>query len=52
VAKIFAYISAMKTANIGDLKDGIITATACLKDGTILTADENILAYPHVKSVW
>ncbi|MCK5230685.1 MAG: type II toxin-antitoxin system VapC family toxin [Desulfobulbaceae bacterium] len=35
-----------------DPADRIITATARLKDYTILTADNKILVYPHVKSYW
>jgi PIN domain nuclease of toxin-antitoxin system len=35
-----------------DPADRIITATARLKNLTILTADEKILAYPHVNTVW
>ncbi len=35
-----------------DPVDRIITATARLKNYTLLTADKKILAYPHVKTVW
>jgi PIN domain nuclease of toxin-antitoxin system len=35
-----------------DPADRIITATARLKNFTILTADKKILAYPHVNSIW
>ncbi len=35
-----------------DPADRIITATARLKNYTILTADRKILAYPHVNSTW
>lgn len=35
-----------------DPADRIITATARLKNCTILTADKKILAYPHVNSIW
>ncbi len=35
-----------------DPADRIITATARLKQYTILTADRKILAYPHVNCVW
>ena len=35
-----------------DPADRIITATARLKDYTLLTADKKILLYPHVNAVW
>ena len=35
-----------------DPADRVITATARLKNYTILTADKRILAYPHVNSAW
>lgn len=35
-----------------DPADRIITATARLKNYTLLTADKKILAYPHVKALW
>jgi PIN domain nuclease of toxin-antitoxin system len=35
-----------------DPADRIITATARLGDLTILTSDQKILEYPHVKSEW
>ncbi len=35
-----------------DPADQIITATARLEKAVILTRDENILRYPHVKSIW
>ncbi len=35
-----------------DPVDRIITATARIKDHTLLTADKNILVYPHVNTVW
>jgi PIN domain nuclease of toxin-antitoxin system len=35
-----------------DPADRVITATARLKNHTILTADKKILAYPHVNSIW
>lgn len=35
-----------------DPADRIITATARLKNYTILTADKKILAYPHVNAIW
>ena len=35
-----------------DPADRIITATARLKNYTLLTADKKILSYPHVKSLW
>jgi len=60
LAKFLAYILAMKMEEAyslpdtfhADPADRIITATARLKDCTILAADKKILAYPHVKSVW
>jgi PIN domain nuclease of toxin-antitoxin system len=35
-----------------DPVDRIITATARLNHFTILTADQKILAYPHVDAIW
>ena len=35
-----------------DPADRIITATARLKEYTLLTADKKILLYPHVNAVW
>lgn len=35
-----------------DPVDRLIVATARLKNYTILTADQKILAYPHVNSIW
>ena len=35
-----------------DPTDRIITATARLRGLSILTADDKILSYPHVSSVW
>jgi PIN domain nuclease of toxin-antitoxin system len=35
-----------------DPADRIITATARLKNYTLLTADRKILSYPHVNAVW
>ena len=35
-----------------DPVDRIITATARLKNYTLLTADKKILKYPHVDAVW
>jgi len=35
-----------------DPSDRIIVATARLKGLTILTGDQKILAYPHVKTLW
>lgn len=35
-----------------DPADRIITATARLNNYTILTADEKIISYPHVKTAW
>jgi PIN domain nuclease of toxin-antitoxin system len=35
-----------------DPADRIITATARIHDLTLLTADEKILAYPHVTTAW
>jgi PIN domain nuclease of toxin-antitoxin system len=35
-----------------DPADRIITATARLKNYTILTADQKILSYPHVNTAW
>ena len=35
-----------------DPADRIITATARLKNYTLLTADRKILSYPHVNAIW
>ncbi len=35
-----------------DPADRIITATARLKNYTLLTADEKMLSYPHVNTAW
>ena len=35
-----------------DPADRIIAATARLNDLTILTADQKILSYPHIKALW
>ena len=35
-----------------DPADQIITATACEENATILTKDERILYYEHVRSLW
>ena len=35
-----------------DPADRIITATARLNNYTILTADQKIISYPHVKTAW
>ncbi len=35
-----------------DPADRIITATARLNNLTILTADQKILSYPHIKALW
>ena len=35
-----------------DPADRIITATSRLKNNTLLTADRNILSYPHVNAIW
>jgi PIN domain nuclease of toxin-antitoxin system len=35
-----------------DPADRIIVATARLLQGAVVTADRNMLAYPHVDTVW
>lgn len=35
-----------------DPVDRIITATARIKNHTLVTADKKILAYPHVNTIW
>ena len=35
-----------------DPVDRILVATARLKDLTLITSDQKILAYPHVKTLW
>jgi len=39
-------------ALITDPVDRILIATARLKNYTILTADQKILTYPHVRAIW
>ena len=36
----------------GDPADQIIVATARVRDLTIVTSDERILAYPQVRAIW
>jgi len=38
--------------SINDPVDRILIATARIRHYTILTADQRILSYPHVKAVW